>query len=92
MLQARFSMASGSDKNSSTLQEQEQKSAGIDNDLPAIDKRKERQLVRKFDLYIVPVVSLLYLFSFLDRCGVNSSSYRLNLSTNITTKSEHRQC
>ena len=55
-------------KNSSTLEEQEQKSAEtFDNDLPAIDTAKERQLVRKLDLYIVPVVMLLYLFSFLDR-------------------------
>jgi len=60
-------MASHS-KNSSTLEEQEQKSAGtFDNDVHAIDKVKERQLVRKLDLYIVPVVMLLYLFSFLDR-------------------------
>jgi len=60
-------MASNS-KNSSRLEEQEQKSAGtFDNHLPAIDKAKERQLVRKLDLYIVPVVMLLYLFSFLDR-------------------------
>lgn len=62
-----FSMASQS-KNSSTLEEQEQKSTEtFDNDLPVIDKAKERQLVRKLDLYIVPVVMLLYLFSFLDR-------------------------
>jgi hypothetical protein len=67
-LQTRFSSMAVPSKNSSTLEEQEQKSAGtFDNDLPAIDKAKERQLVRKLDLYIVPVVMLLYLFSFLDR-------------------------
>jgi hypothetical protein len=67
-LQARFSSMTSQSKNSSTLDEQEQKSAGtFDNDLPAIDKAKERQLVRKLDLYIVPIVMLLYLFSFLDR-------------------------
>jgi hypothetical protein len=67
-LQARFSSMTSHSKNSSTLEEQEQKSAGtFDNDLPAIDKAKEQQLVRKLDLYIVPVVMLLYLFSFLDR-------------------------
>lgn len=32
-----------------------------------IDKAKERKLVRKLDLYIIPVVMLLYLLSFLDR-------------------------
>jgi hypothetical protein len=68
-LQTRFSSMAVPSKNSSTLEEQEQKSTGtFDNhDLPAIDKAKERQLVRKLDLYIVPVVMLLYLFSFLDR-------------------------
>lgn len=60
-------MASQS-KDSSTLEAEEQKTTEtFDNDLPAIDRKKERQLVRKLDLYIVPVVMLLYLFSFLDR-------------------------
>jgi hypothetical protein len=39
----------------------------LNDGLPAIDKKKERQLVRKLDRYIVPVVMLLYLLSFLDR-------------------------
>jgi hypothetical protein len=70
-LQTRFSSMASQSKNSSTLDEQEQKTTAtaetLDNDLPAVDKAKERQLVRKLDLYIVPVVMLLYLFSFLDR-------------------------
>ena len=67
-IQVRFSRMTSQSKNSSTLEEQEQKSAEtFDKDLPAINKAKERQLVRKLDLYIVPVVMLLYLFSFLDR-------------------------
>lgn len=32
-----------------------------------IDHVAEKKLVRKLDLYIVPIVMLLYLFSFLDR-------------------------
>lgn len=32
-----------------------------------IDHVAERKLVRKLDLHIVPIVMLLYLFSFLDR-------------------------
>lgn len=40
-----------------------------DDDLPTIDKKKERQLVRKLDRYIVPMMMLLYLMSFLDRYG-----------------------
>ena len=32
-----------------------------------IDHAAERRLVRKLDLHIIPIVMLLYLFSFLDR-------------------------
>ena len=32
-----------------------------------IDHIAEKKLVRKLDLYIIPVVMLLYLLSFLDR-------------------------
>lgn len=32
-----------------------------------IDKARERKLVRKLDLHILPVIMLLYTFSFLDR-------------------------
>jgi len=63
-LQARFSMSDS--KNASTLEEQKAVETLGDN-LPAIDKRRERQLVRKLDRYIVPVLMLLYLLSFLDR-------------------------
>jgi hypothetical protein len=63
-LQARFSMADP--KNASTRQEHKVTET-FDDGLPAIDKRKERQLVRKLDRYIIPIVMLLYLFSFLDR-------------------------
>ena len=33
----------------------------------AIERAKEKKLVRKLDLHIIPVVMLLYLLSFLDR-------------------------
>jgi hypothetical protein len=39
----------------------------LDPDSIVIDHAAERRLVRKLDLYIVPIVMLLYLFSFLDR-------------------------
>jgi predicted class III extradiol MEMO1 family dioxygenase len=32
-----------------------------------IDHVAEKRLVRKLDIYIIPIVMLLYLFSFLDR-------------------------
>lgn len=40
---------------------------GIEGQLEEIDIIAEAKLVRKLDLYIIPVVMLLYLFSFLDR-------------------------
>lgn len=35
--------------------------------MPVIDEKKERKLIWKMDLHILPFVVLLYLFSFLDR-------------------------
>ena len=37
------------------------------NEVPILEEKMERTLVRKIDLNILPVVVLLYLFSFLDR-------------------------
>lgn len=34
---------------------------------PEIDQVAEMKLVKKLDLYIIPIIMLLYLFSFLDR-------------------------
>ena len=93
-LQARFSSMASRSKDSSTLEEQEQKPTGtFDNDdIPVIDKRKERQLVRKLDLYIVPVVMLLYLFSFLDRLVVFQTLTLNSPALTTQPKSQHRQC
>ena len=40
---------------------------GYEGGYVEIDEEKEKKLVRKLDLHIVPVVMLLYLLSFLDR-------------------------
>jgi MFS family permease len=37
------------------------------------DPLAEKRLVRKFDLYIVPTVSLLYLFCFIDRANIGNA-------------------
>lgn len=52
---------------------------------PTLDEeRMEKALIRKIDLHILPLVVLLYLFSFLDRgtwgWGVPDSSFRLRLA------------
>lgn len=39
----------------------------LEDGYPSIDKAKEKKLVRKLDIHIIPVVMLLYLLSFLDR-------------------------
>lgn len=39
----------------------------VEGSLEEIDPVAEAKLVRKLDTYIIPVVMLLYLFSFLDR-------------------------
>lgn len=40
----------------------------------AVERKAEARLIRKMDLYILPIVVLLYLFSFLDR-GVLAVRY-----------------
>ncbi|PWY83454.1 phosphoglycerate mutase-like protein [Aspergillus heteromorphus CBS 117.55] len=37
------------------------------------DRKRERRLIRKIDLHIVPFVVLLYLFSFLDRVNIGNA-------------------
>ena len=38
-----------------------------------IDYAAEKRLVRKLDRHIIPIIMLLYLFSFLDRWAVSIS-------------------
>ena len=42
--------------------------AGLD-----VCKLDERKLVRKIDLYLIPWLSLLYLFNFLDRTSIGNA-------------------
>ncbi|CBF78114.1 putative MFS transporter [Aspergillus nidulans FGSC A4] len=43
------------------------------SDMWAIDEKAEKKLIRKMDLYILPFVVLLYLFSFLDRVNIGNA-------------------
>ncbi|KAL1601694.1 hypothetical protein SLS60_006609 [Paraconiothyrium brasiliense] len=45
----------------------------IEGSLEEVDPIAEAKLVRKLDLYIIPVVMLLYLFSFLDRVNIGNA-------------------
>ncbi|KAL8943064.1 MAG: hypothetical protein Q9211_001117 [Gyalolechia sp. 1 TL-2023] len=40
---------------------------------PQIDHVAEKKLVRKLDLFIIPIIMLLYLFSFLDRVNIGNA-------------------
>ncbi|KAL8654294.1 MAG: hypothetical protein Q9226_003494 [Calogaya cf. arnoldii] len=42
-------------------------------DVPEIDHVAEKKLVRKLDLHIIPIIMLLYLFSFLDRVNIGNA-------------------
>lgn len=46
---------------------------GTAKTVPEIDHVAERKLVRKLDLWIIPPVMLLYLFSFLDRVNIGNA-------------------
>ena len=42
-------------------------------DTEAIDRAAEKRLVRKCDIHVVPIVSLLYMFSFMDRINIGNA-------------------
>jgi hypothetical protein len=46
---------------------------GEDGSIPTIDLAAEKKLLRKLDLHIIPIVMLLYLFSFIDRYVITCS-------------------
>ncbi len=53
---------------SATMSETEAKDVGITSQQMLLGGEVEKKLVRKLDLHIIPVVMVLYLLSFLDRC------------------------
>lgn len=53
-----------------------------DGGVVEIDHVAEKKLVRKLDLYIIPVTMLLYLLSFLDRYVFHQIA--LNLQSGLT--------
>ncbi|KAF2717675.1 MFS general substrate transporter [Polychaeton citri CBS 116435] len=74
---------SDSKKTSQAIQPTEDKI--VEDGAVEIDKKQERKLVRKLDIHIVPVVMLLYLFSFLDRVNIgNAKLYGLEEDLGIS--------
>jgi MFS family permease len=45
----------------------------IERQLGEVDPVAEKKLVRKLDMFLIPVVMLLYLFSFLDRVNIGNA-------------------
>ncbi|GKT64068.1 major facilitator superfamily transporter [Colletotrichum tofieldiae] len=60
-------------------------SPGMDaRDLEPVDAAAEKKIVRKLDMHIIPLVMLLYLFSFLDRVNIgNARLYNLERDLNL---------
>ncbi|KAH7138146.1 major facilitator superfamily domain-containing protein [Dendryphion nanum] len=57
----------------------------IEGRLDQVDIAAEAQLVRKLDLFLIPVVMLLYLLSFLDRVNIgNARLYELENDLNLS--------
>ena len=61
------SVSEGSSQKGSMVEEK------LVQDLPSIDDQAEKKLLRKCDLHVVPVVSLLYVLSFLDRINIGNA-------------------
>lgn len=41
--------------------------------LPPVDEASEKKLLRKCDLHVVPIISMLYVLSFLDRINIGNA-------------------
>jgi len=46
---------------------------GSSTDDVVIDPERERKLVRKLDLYIIPMIMVTFFFSFLDRSNIGNA-------------------
>lgn len=55
------------------------------HDLLAVDQAAERKLVRKCDLHVLPMISLLYLLAFIDRINIGNAKIQgLEKDLNMT--------
>ena len=58
--------------NKSSLRDSEDVETGEDSILP-IDPEAEKRLVRKCDLHVLPMISVLYLLAFIDRINIGNA-------------------
>ena len=46
---------------------------GSATDSPTIDPEQERKVVRKLDLFLIPIIMISFFFSFLDRINIGNA-------------------
>ncbi|PMD41347.1 MFS general substrate transporter [Hyaloscypha variabilis F] len=57
-----------------------------------VDREREEQLIRKMDLHLIPLIMLMYLFSFLDRINLgNARLYGLEKDLKMAPESNEYQ-
>ncbi|KAF7359095.1 MFS domain-containing protein [Mycena sanguinolenta] len=71
----------------STDPEKHADASSLDSDQPVVNEKLERVVWRKLDIWVLPVVSLFYLLSFLDRTNIgNAKVAGLLTSLHMTPK------
>jgi hypothetical protein len=58
-----------------TIEEKEEAMIGTMGALPELDRKEEKRVVRKMDMHLIPLVMMLYLFSYLDRINIGNARY-----------------
>ena len=59
-----------------------------DSPAPPPDNRAERKLLRKLDLHVLPMISILYMLSFVDRINIGNAKIQgLDQDLNMTLHS-----
>ncbi len=70
-------------------EEGEKEAIASGNEDLALGGKRERRLVLKMDLYLIPLIMLLYTFSFLDRCVI---TYKYPNKLTKYYQSQHWKC
>ncbi|KAF7324460.1 MFS domain-containing protein [Mycena sanguinolenta] len=71
----------------STDPEKHADASSLDSDRPVVNEKLERVVWRKLDIWVLPIVSLFYLLSFLDRTNIgNAKVAGLLTSLHMTPK------
>ena len=59
---------------------------------PILTREEEKRLWRKIDWHIVPIVTIMYLCSFVDRSNIGASSILLDFCRSLTRYANCREC